>query len=247
MDGFLRSGDNDVFRRLLRRGRPGVHPRRGARRSRPSTASSARCWPRRTPTASTCTRRSRTGRSDNDLPPRPRQTGFPDTTIFAALGQGGVSNRYFYSDIPFSALWGAPGLARSRPVQEYYERCAAARCRRSRSSTRLRRQRGRGPGTSGDEHPHGDVRTGQAFMADVVHAFMESPAVQARRAVHRLRRVGRLLRPRRARRACPTSAATRDINKDFGQMGFRIPAVAVSPYVAPRPRRPRHLRRSSRS
>ena len=34
---------------------------------------------------------------------------------------------------------------------------------------------GEGPGLSGDEHPHGDVRTGQAFMADVAHAFMESP------------------------------------------------------------------------
>ena len=36
-------------------------------------------------------------------------------------------------------------------------------------------------GTSGDEHPHGDIRVGQAFMSDVVHAFMESP--QYRRGV----------------------------------------------------------------
>ena len=30
---------------------------------------------------------------------------------------------------------------------------------------------GEDQGTSGDEHPHGDVRVGQAFVADVVHAF----------------------------------------------------------------------------
>ena len=30
-------------------------------------------------------------------------------------------------------------------------------------------------GVSADEHPHGDVRLGQAFMSDVVHAFVESP------------------------------------------------------------------------
>jgi len=37
------------------------------------------------------------------------------------------------------------------------------------------------PGISGDEHPHGDIRIGQAFMSDVVHAFMESP--QYRRGI----------------------------------------------------------------
>ena len=34
---------------------------------------------------------------------------------------------------------------------------------------------GESQGTSGDEHPHGDVRVGQAFISDVVHAFIESP------------------------------------------------------------------------
>jgi phospholipase C len=29
----------------------------------------------------------------------------------------------------------------------------------------------------------------------------------------------------------PDIRSNRDINKDFGQMGFRIPAVAISPYV----------------
>ena len=34
-----------------------------------------------------------------------------------------------------------------------------------------------------------------------------------------------------ARRACRTTARARTSTKDFGQMGFRIPAVAVSPWV----------------
>ena len=37
------------------------------------------------------------------------------------------------------------------------------------------RDGGGGDGLSADEHPHGDIRLGQAFMSDVVHAFMESP------------------------------------------------------------------------
>ena len=42
------------------------------------------------------------GMQDNSLPTS--QGGFPDTTIFAALSKAGVSNRYFYSDLPVSAL-----------------------------------------------------------------------------------------------------------------------------------------------
>ena len=34
-----------------------------------------------------------------------------------------------------------------------------------------------------------------------------------------------------ARRACPTRARSSNIDNDFGQMGFRIPAVAVSPFA----------------
>jgi len=56
------------------------------------------------------------GNVDNDLPPQTQyQTGFPDNTIFKALADKGISNRYFFNDLPISALWGAPGLARSAP------------------------------------------------------------------------------------------------------------------------------------
>ena len=34
-----------------------------------------------------------------------------------------------------------------------------------------------GGGTSGDEHPHGDIRAGQTYMSDIVHAFISSAAL----------------------------------------------------------------------
>ena len=137
------------------------------------------------------------GNTDNNLPPQTQyQSGFPDTTIFAALERAGVSNRYFFNDVPVSALWGPPGLARSGPISEYYTRCQSGTLPHvSYVDPNFAGSVGEGPGLSGDEHPHGDVRTGQAFMADVVHAFMESPQWK-RRAVHRVRRVGRVLRAR---------------------------------------------------
>ena len=156
-----------------------------------------------------------------------------------AVGQAGVSNRYFYTDIPVSALWGAPGLARSSPVQEYYEQCrhghaAGAVVRRPGVQRRgpghlgrraPARRRPRRPGVHGRRRPR-------------VHGVA---AVQARRAVHRLRRVGRLLRPRRAaarprhpRQLGPQQGLRPDGDPDPGRRGLAVRAA--------RPRRPLDLR-----
>jgi phospholipase C len=89
---------------------------------------------------------------------------------------------------------------------------------------------GEGPGISADEHPHGDVRAGQAFMSDVVHAFMESPQWKTGALFIVYDEWGGFfdhVRPPRV----PDERNAKDINEDYGQMGFRIPAIAVSPYV----------------
>jgi phospholipase C len=166
------------------------------------------------------------GMKDNSIPFE--TLGFPDTTIFAALAAKGISNRYFYTDVPVSALWGAPGIARSGQVQEYYERCANG------SLPALSfvdpSFNGEEQGTSGDEHPHGDVRLGQAFMADVVQAFLESPQFRRGALFVVYDEWGGFfdhVRPPRV----PDMRSSSDLEMDFGQMGIRIPAVLVSPYA----------------
>jgi phospholipase C len=154
--------------------------------------------------------------------------GWPDTTIFAALAAAGVSNRYFYSDIPVSALWGVPGLARSGQVQEYYERCATGTL--PSVSFVDPSFAGEEEGTSGDEHPHGDVRIGQAFMSDVVRAFMEGPQWKRGALFIVYDEWGGFfdhVRPPRV----PDVRSNANVAEDFGQMGMRIPAVLVSPYA----------------
>jgi phospholipase C len=166
------------------------------------------------------------GMMDNSLPTG--QGGFPDTTIFAALSKAGVSNQYYYTDIPVSALWGQAGIARSSQVQAYYEQAAAGTLP---ALTFVDPSfNGEDQGTSGDEHPHGDVGVGQAFIADVVHAFMESPQWKRGALFVVYDEWGgffdHVVPPR-----VPDLRPSHDINKDFGQMGFRIPAVVVSPYA----------------
>jgi len=165
------------------------------------------------------------GRKDNKI-----SGVLPDETIFAALERKGVSNRYFYSDIPVSALWGAAGIARSSKVSEFYELAAAGKL--PHVSFVDPSFAGEEAGTSGDEHPHGDIRVGQAFMSDVVHAFMESPQYRRGALFVVYDEWGGFfdhVRPPRV----PDQRASSDPDNDFGQMGFRIPAVAVSPYLRP--------------
>ena len=170
----------------------------------------------------------------------PRASGSRTRPSSTPLTQAGVSNRYFYTDLPLSALWGAAGLARS---------VTGAGVLRARRRGHPAGAVVRGPGVPGretraprgDEHPLADIRVGQAFVADVVHAFIELAAVQARRAVHDLRRVGRLLRSRRpaARaRPAPEPRSRQGLRAD-GLPHPRRRRVALRP---PRPRRPLDLR-----
>jgi phospholipase C len=166
------------------------------------------------------------GMKENTLPTS--SGGFPDTTIFAALSKAGVSNQYFYTDLPVSAFWGAAGIKRSSQVQTYYELAAAGKL--PALSFVDPSFNGESQGTSGDEHPHGDVRVGQAFIADVVHAFLDSPQFKRGALFIVYDEWGGFfdhVPPPRV----PDLRASSDINKDFGQMGLRIPAVVVSPYA----------------
>jgi phospholipase C len=232
MDGFLRSGDNDVFAiSYYAKDDLGFV---GHAAQAFTTFDHFHCslMGSTLPNREYMHAAQSYGIRDNALPPETSyKLGFPDTTIFAALDAAGVSNRYFFNDVPVSALWGAPGLARSGPVEEYYLRCQTGTLPSvSYVDPNFGGSAGEGPGLSGDEHPHGDVRAGQAFMADVVHAFMESPH-WARGALfivydewggffdH--------VKPPRV----PDIRNAADINDDFGLMGMRIPAIAVSPWV----------------
>jgi phospholipase C len=154
--------------------------------------------------------------------------GFPDTTIFRSLSNAGVSNHYYYTDIPVQALWGTPGLARSTQVQHFYEQASTGTL--PAVSYVDPSFNGESQGTSGDEHPLADVRVGQAFISDIVHAFMASPQWKRGALFIVYDEWGgffdHVVPPR-----VPDLRSSRNLDKDFGQMGFRIPAVVVSPYA----------------
>ncbi len=233
MDGFLRSGENDVFAiSYYREGELGfIHDAAKAFTvfDRFFCSLLGPTFPNREYMHAA----QSYGLKDNSTPPQAGYpTGFPwETTIWYALERAGVSHRYFYSDVPVTALWGARGLAISAPIAEYYARCASGTLPRvSFVDPNFGGAVGEEPGISGDEHPHGDVRTGQAFMADVVHAFISSPHWR-RGALFIVYDEWGGFFDHVAPPRVPDARASADPAQDFEQMGIRIPAVVISPWV----------------
>jgi phospholipase C len=142
----------------------------------------------------------------------------------------GLTARYYNSDLPFSAVWGPRGVEWTRPVADYYADCAAGTLPNITFVDPPFRDGGGGDGISADEHPLGDVRLGQAFMSDVVHAFMESPNWERGALFIVYDEWGGFfdhVRPP----SVPDARGSTNINQDFGLMGYRIPAVVVSPFA----------------
>jgi phospholipase C len=165
------------------------------------------------------------GTKGNQLP---SGAGYAWETIFDRALARGLSARYYYSDLPFAALYGSRGVPWSHPVSEFYSDAAAGNLPNiafvDPSFV------GEDQGVSGDEHPHGDIRVGQAFMSDVVHAFMESP--QYRRGVLFIDydEWGGFFDHVRPRRVPDDRQNHPHLDLDYGFTGFRTPGVCVSPF-----------------
>jgi phospholipase C len=168
------------------------------------------------------------GRKDN-TPPLETAGNQWETIFDRAIGRG-LSARYYNSDLPFSAVWGARGATWTNPIARYYADCAAGTLPNIAFVDPPFRDGGGGDGLSADEHPLGDVRLGQAFMADVVNAFVHSPAYRRGALFVVYDEWGGFFDHVRPPRVADDLASA-DLYEDFGQMGFRIPAVAVSPYA----------------
>jgi phospholipase C len=159
-------------------------------------------------------------------------------TIWDRLADAGVSHRYYFSDVPFTALWGNTYTSISEPIDSFM---TAAKAGTLPSVSFVDpRFLDEGNGTSGDDHPLADIRVGQGFVSSVYDALVARPRLGPDPAHRQLRRVGRVLRP------CPTEAGPR---RASGIRPARLPGPGVGHGAqgAPASRRPPHLRPHQRA
>ncbi|HSD11080.1 MAG TPA: alkaline phosphatase family protein, partial [Candidatus Binatia bacterium] len=94
-------------------------------------------------------------------------------TIWDRLIEKHVSARYYYSDASFLWLWGGKYEAISASHDQFLEDAASGNL----PSVAFVEPRflGEGEGLSNDDHPHADVRAGDAFLAEAFHAVANGP------------------------------------------------------------------------
>ena len=159
----------------------------------------------------------------------PGAGGWPWETILDRAKAHGLEVAYYVSDLPFPAFYGERGLTWVRPVQQYYLDAASGKL--PPISFVDPPFRGEAEGVSADDHPHGDVRLGQAFMSDVVHAFIESPQYRRGALFVNYDEWGGFFDHVRPRHVPDERGNRKDLENDWSLTGFRTPAVAISPYA----------------
>ena len=85
-------------------------------------------------------------------------------------------------------------------------------------------------GTSGDDHPHADIRGGQAFMSQIYHAVTAAPQWSRTVLLFTYDEWGGFFDhvPPPTAPVPPATAAAGDTD---GRRGFRIPTLLVSPFA----------------
>jgi phospholipase C len=149
-------------------------------------------------------------------------------TIWDRLARKGLPRRYYFSDVPFLALWGTKYLSITRPIASFYT--DAARGRLPAVSFVDPRFVDEGSGTSRDDHPHADVRNGEAFMARIYRAVTTSPNWSRTVLIFTYDEWGGFYDhvPPPVAPVPPAEAAAG--NQD-GLRGFRVPSLLVSPFA----------------
>jgi phospholipase C len=143
--------------------------------------------------------------------------------IWDRLAAAGVSGRYYFTDVPYTALWGARYLGISRLIGEFYADAAAGRL----PAVSFVEPGFLGEAVAGlsqDEHPLADIRLGQHFLAGVYNAVVSSPNWPRTALVITYDEWGGFFDH------VPPPVGP-DPNPDLGAglRGFRVPCLVVSP------------------
>jgi phospholipase C len=145
-------------------------------------------------------------------------------TIWDRLADAGLAGRYYFSDIPFIALWGTKYARITRTYSQFLQDCA---------SGDLPEVAFVDPpfysedaGTSSDDHPHGDIRAGESWLDQTYRAVTAGLDWKHTVMVINFDEWGGFFEH------VPPDQAP-DVDSRFALRGFRVPCLLVSPFAAP--------------
>ena len=141
-------------------------------------------------------------------------------TIWDRLAAAGVPARYYFNDVPFTALWGTRYADISSPFARF--RADAAAGTLPAVSFVDPQFTDEATGTSADDHPHSDIRAGQHFLDTVYSTLVDSPNWERTVLVINYDEWGGFYD-----HVAPTTAP--DARPDCTLRGFRVPCLVISP------------------
>lgn len=149
--------------------------------------------------------------------------------IWDELAAAGVSANYYYSNVPFTALWGTKYLGISKLYSEFL--AAAATGTLPAVSFVDPKYTILDDGTGNDDHPHADIREGDQFLYQTFQAVANGPKWANTVFIVNFDEWGGFFEHVPPPRATAANQVDTDIVNGKTLLGFRVPTVVASPFT----------------
>jgi phospholipase C len=151
------------------------------------------------------------------------------TTIFDRLSRAGVSHRYYFNNLPYLALWGLKYVFSTSPFSTFLSDAASGKLPSvsfvDPTYTVL------DDGTGNDDHPHADIRNGDAFLAKVFFALGNGPKWASTVLIVNFDEWGGFFEHVAPPRVIAPNNIDTDLVNGQALLGFRVPTVIASPFT----------------
>ena len=158
-------------------------------------------------------------------------------TIWDNLAAAGVSNKYYFSNVPELSLWGDKYIGISAFFTDFLSDAAAGNLPAiSFVDPRFTLQDN---GHGNDDHPHADVRSGEAFLCQVYQAITSGPGWKNTVLIVNRDEWGGFFDTAPPPRVIAANDVDTDLVDGKALLGCRVPVVVVSPFARGNPATPR--------
>ena len=158
-------------------------------------------------------------------------------TIWDSLAAAGVSHKYYYSNVPFLALWGIKYLGISALFADFLADAAAGAL--PAVSFVDPRFTLLDDGFGNDDHPHADLRAGEAFLGRVYRALTHGPGWKNTVLIVNRDEWGGFFDTVTPPRVIAPNDIDTDLVNGKALLGCRVPVFVVSPFSQGNPATPR--------
>src|ERR1700723_444900 len=158
-------------------------------------------------------------------------------TIFDTLADSGVSAKFYFAKVPFLALWGTKYLSISELFSQFLLDAAAGTL--PAVSFVDPRFTILDDGEGNDDHPHADLRAGEAFMGQIYRAVTSGPKWANTVVIFNRDEWGGFYDTVPPSRVIAPNDVDTDLVDGKALLGCRVPVVVVSPFTLGTPATPR--------